>query len=86
MYVHTYNHLLLQKFAKEHVNWRRITLRGIAAIVPKRELNPGRMVEEAQTLDWGVMVVACCAANDRYPPKLVKINASGSGGNKDADI
>lgn len=31
------------------------------------------MVEEAQTLDWGVMVVACCAANDRYPPKLVKM-------------
>ena len=32
------------------------------------------------------MVVACCAANDRYPPKLVKINASGGGGNKDTDL
>lgn len=87
MYVHTYKVIFcyFRSLSKEHVNWRRITLRGIT-LFPRGNLNPGRMVEEAQTLDWGVAVVACCVANDRYPPKLVKINASGGGGNKDADL
>ena len=31
--------------------------------------------------------MACWAANDRYPPKLVKINGNGGGGgNKDTDL